>query len=101
MLPFVMVMTVLLSYLGMPDGRILVGSSEVKSRLQHAVLRFDTRIIFSCEEFAREMIRRPSSVNLSIRDEGRWERIKTDSLARRYSGHASPKCLVQAGLLVV
>jgi len=101
MLTLALVMTVILSSVGRPDWQMPVGSSEIKSRLQHAVLRFDTRIVFSCEEFVREMVSRPTLVNMNLRAEGLWERIKTDSRARRSSAHASQECLVQAGLLVV
>ncbi len=101
MLPLALVMTVILSGLDKPDWRMPVGSSEIKSRLQHAVLRFDTRIVFSCEEFVREMVNPPSLVNMNLRAESLWERIKHDSRARRSAVHASPECLVQAGLLVV
>ena len=98
MLPLALVMTVILSGLDMPDWRTPVGSSEIKSRLQHAVLRFDTRIVFSCEEFVRETVGRPL-VNINI--EFQWERIKTDSHVSRSSVYASPECLVQAGLMVL
>jgi len=104
MLPLALVMTVILSGAGMPDWRMPIGNSEIKSRLQHAVLRFDTRIVFSCEEFVRDMVNPPSLVNMHLRAEGLWERIKNDARARRSSAHASPaspECLVQAGLLVV
>jgi len=101
MLTLALVMTVILSSVGRPDWQMPVGSSEIKSRLQHAVLRFDTRIVFSCEEFVREIVSRPTLVNMNLRAEGLWERIKTDSRARRSSAHASQECLVQAGLLVV
>jgi hypothetical protein len=47
MLPLALVMTVILSGLGMPDWRTPVGSSEIKSRLQHAVLRFDLCVKWS------------------------------------------------------
>jgi hypothetical protein len=76
-------------------------SKAMKSALHQAVFRFDTRIVFSCEEFVREMVNPPSLVNMNLRAEGLWERIKHDPRARRSAVHASPECLVQAGLLVV
>jgi hypothetical protein len=54
--------------------------------------------VFSCEEFLRETVGRPL-VNINI--EFQWERIKTDSHVSRSSAHASPECLVQAGLMVL
>ncbi len=88
----------LLSGFGMPTERIPVVSKAMKSALQQAVFRFDTRIVFSCEEFVRETAGQ-SFVNINI--EAQWERIKTDSHVSRSSVYASPECLVQAGLMVL
>ena len=98
MLPLTLAITALLSGFGMPDGRMPVGSNAMKNSLHQAVFRFDTRIVFSCEEFVRETVGRPL-VNINIA--AQWERIKTDSHVSRSSVHASPKCLVQAGLMVL
>jgi hypothetical protein len=88
----------LLSGFGMPTERMPVVSIAMKSALHQAVFRFDTRIVFSCEEFIRETVGHPL-VNINI--EAQWERIKTDSQGNRSSVHASPECLVQAGLMVL
>lgn len=100
MLPMLLLIVALSSGFGMPTERMLVRSNAMKTALHHAVFRFDTRIIFSCEEFAREMAGRPW-VNMTMHNEAQWERIKTDSHVSRSSVHAPPKCLVQAGLMVL
>ena len=100
MLPLTLAITALLSGFGMPDGRMPVGSNAMKNSLHQAVFRFDTRIVFSCEEFAREMAGR-TPVNMAMHIGAQWERIKADSRVRRSSSPASPECLVQAGLMVL
>ena len=99
-LPVTLVITVFLSGFNMPLSRTSVRSNEMTSALHQAVFRFNTRIVFSCEEFSREMIRRPS-VNMAMPIENQWERIKADSRILRSSVNASPECLVQAGLMVL
>ena len=98
MLPMTLLIAALLSGFGIPTERVPVRKNAMKSALHQAVFRFDTRIIFSCEEFVREAVGRPL-VNVNI--EAQWERIKTDSQVNRSSVHASPECLVQAGLMVL
>ena len=98
MLPMTLLIIALLSGFGMPAERMPVISKAMKSALHQAVFRFDTRIVFSCEEFVRETVGRPL-VNINI--EFQWERIKTDSHVSRSSVYASPECLVQAGLMVL
>ena len=100
MLPMTLLIAALSSGFGMPTERVPVRKNAMKSALHQAVFRFDTRIVFSCEEFAREMAARPL-VNMTMHIEAQWERIKTDSHVSRSSVHASPECLVQAGLMVL
>jgi hypothetical protein len=100
MLPMTLLIAALLSGFGIPTERVPVRNNAMKSALHQAVFRFDTRIVFSCEEFAREMAARPL-VNMTMHIEAQWERIKTDSHVSRSSVHASPECLVQAGLMVL
>jgi hypothetical protein len=100
MLPLTLAITALLSGFGLPAGYVPVSGNQMKSALHQAVFRFDTRIVFSCEEFAREMAGR-ALVNMTMRIEAPSERIKADSRVRRSSGSASPQCLVQAGLMVL
>jgi predicted component of type VI protein secretion system len=100
MLPLILAMPALLSGFGLPAGRMPVSSHQMKSALHQAVFRFDTRIVFSCEEFAREMAGR-ALVNMTMHIEAQWERIKADSRVYRSSSLASPECLVQAGIMVL
>ena len=100
MLLMTLAMAGLLSGFGMTVVRLPVSSNAVLIPLHHAVFRFDTRIVFSCEEFTREMVRRPL-VNMTVHVGDQWKRIKADLRRPRSSGQASPKCLVQAGLMVL
>jgi len=100
MLPLTLAITALLSGFGLPASRMPISSNQMKSAMHQAVFRFDTRIVFSCEEFAREMAGR-ALVNMTMHIEAQWERIKADSHVRRSSGPASPQCLVQAGIMVL
>ena len=100
MLPLILAIPALLSGFGLPAGRMPVSSHQMKSALHQAVFRFDTRIVFSCEEFAREMAGR-ALVNMTMHFEAQWERIKADSRVYRSSSPASPECLVQAGIMVL
>ena len=95
-----LVMAARWSGIGVPDGRFTVSSHHVTRALHQAVFRFDTRIIFSCEEFARDRVRRPW-VSMTLPNEDQWQRIKVDARVLRSSVRASPDCLVQAGLMVI
>ena len=99
-LSLTLVITAFLSGFSMPASRTPVRSNGMTNSLHQAVFRFDTRIVFSCEEFAREMVRRPL-VNMTAPIEDRWARIKADSHVLRSSVYAPPECLVQAGLMVL
>ncbi len=100
MLPLTLAITSLLSGFGLPASRMPISSNQMKSAMHQAVFRFDTRIIFSCEEFAREMAGR-ALVNMTMHIEAHWERIKVDSHLRRSLSPASHQCLIQAGLMVL
>ena len=99
-LPTTLVFAAIFSDFGMSAERMPVGGKALKNALQQAVFRFDTRIVFSCEEFTREMLARPL-VNMTKQIEAQWERMKTESRVSRSSVHAAPECLVQAGLMVL
>lgn len=100
MLPLTLLITALFTGFCVPALQTSTGTNELKKPLRPAVFLFDTRIIFSCEEFARDMVHRPGTAKATPADDP-WVRIKIDSGSRRSSLLASPECLVQAGLMVL
>jgi hypothetical protein len=100
MLPLTLLITALFTGFCVPTLQTSTGTNELKKTLRPAVFRFDTRIIFSCEQFAHDMVRRPMAATVTP-NEDPWERIKLDSRSRRSSLLTSPECLVQAGLMVI
>ena len=74
--------------------------NNIKKSLRPAVYLFDTRTVFSCEEFESENLHRPL-VNMKIHAKDQWNHIRADLTAFHPKDHASPECLVKAGLLVL
>ena len=99
-LQLILMVTAFLSSFGTPPRLISASRNETRKPFRAAVYRFDTRTVFSCEEIAREVLRRPL-VSMTMQSKDQWERIKADSQAFRSSDHTFPECLVQAGLIVL
>ncbi len=91
---------VLLSGFVAPVCHRPASNHDMKKSLRTTVYIFDTRTVFSCEEFASETLYRPL-VNMEIHTKDQWERMKAYAKAFHPKGHASPECLVQAGLMVL
>jgi len=100
LLPLTLVVTLFFTGFCLPAWQTPAGRNELKKPLRQAVFRFDTRIIFSCEQFAHDIVRRPMAATATPIEDP-WERIKLDSRSRRSSLLTSHECLVQAGLMVV
>ena len=95
-----LMIVVLLSGFVLPVCHRPAGHNEVKIPLRSAVYLFDTRAISSCEEFASENLHRPW-VTMAMDAQDQWERMKGNSKVFHPAHHASPECLLQAGLMAL
>ena len=95
-----LMIVVLLSGFVLPVCHRPAGHNEVKIPLRSAVYLFDTRAISSYEEFASENLHRPW-VTMAMDAQDQWERMKGNSKVFHPAHHASPECLLQAGLMAL